>query len=650
MKEIGIKHLAYLIKQAKDARLPQPIFFLGAGASRTGKIPSASEIVEYILANFSDNPFIIDLSKEKRTYANLMDCLSPAQRDTLLKKYIDEAKINVTHLYLAQLIKEGYSDYVLTVNFDNLMLRALALYNIYPATYDMAILKDLTTTKIKEKSVVYLHGQSHGLWLLNTQEEMEKVKNTVPRIFDSIKDGRPWVFIGYSGEDPIFEHIQKLGRFDNGLYWVTYKDNMPNENVYNFLCTPNTNAFLIKGFDSDSFMIKLNKELELPQPEIIDKPFSALSELLNGIVDIEEEDDFKGVKEKLAIANKQVDEAIELFEKGNKKSANVINKNTDIDLLRKEIIDLIISETYDEGKIADIEKRTTKFDNKNIVELLSVLYSQWGASLGKLAESKEDEASDALFQQAFDKYEKVISIKPDSYNVYLYWGGDLVNLAKKKEGDISEVLYQQAFEKFDKAVSINPDSYYVYLIWGTVLGKLAEKKEGTASEALYQQAFEKYQRAFSIEPDRYETYVNWGANLSNLAKKKDGDDSDILYQLAIEKYEKVISLKPNDHEAYYSYGLCLMNLALRKEGETAEKLYQQALEKCQKARELGGKVYNLACLYALKGNKEQALIYLDESLNKKEIKVNFVRKDEDWKEFLEDADFIEILEKYSKKV
>ena len=606
MKEIGIKHLAYLIKQAKDARLPQPIFFLGAGASRTGKIPSASEIVEYILANFSDNPFIIDLLEEKRTYANLMDCLSPAQRDSLLKKYIDEAKINVTHLYLAQLIKEGYSDYVLTVNFDNLMLRALALYNIYPATYDMAILKDLTTTKIKEKSVVYLHGQSHGLWLLNTKEEMEKVRNTVPRIFDSIKDGRPWVFIGYSGEDPIFEHIQKLGRFDNGLYWVTYKNNMPNENVHNFLCTANTNAFLIKGFDSDSFMIKLNKELELPQPEIIDKPFSALSELLNGIVDIEEEDDFKGVKEKLAIANKQVDEAIELFEKGNKKSANVINKNTDIDLLRKEIIDLIISETYDEGKIADIEKRTTKFENKDIVELLSVLYSQWGANLGTLAESKEGEASDALFQQAFDKYEKVISIKPDSYNVYLYWGGNLVNLAKKKESDISEVLYQQAFEKFDKAVS--------------------------------------------IKPDRYEAYVNWGADLTNFAKKKDGADSDILYQLAIEKYEKAILLKPNDHEAYYSYGSCLMNLAHRKEGETAETLYQQALEKCQKARELGGKVYNLACLYALKGNKKEALMYLDESLDKKEHSIDFVREDDDWKEFLEDADFIEILEKYSKKV
>ena len=34
----------------------------------------------------------------------------------LLKGYIDKAKINVTHIYLAQLMAEGFVDYVLTVN------------------------------------------------------------------------------------------------------------------------------------------------------------------------------------------------------------------------------------------------------------------------------------------------------------------------------------------------------------------------------------------------------------------------------------------------------------------------------------------------------------------------------------------------------
>ena len=139
-----------------------------------------------------------------------MGCLQPYDRDELLKGYIDNAKINVTHIYLAQLLFNGYVDYVLTVNFDNLMLRALSLFNVFPSTYDMAILKDLTTTKFKEKSIVYLHGQHHGVWLLNTDEEMKKVSTTVPRIFDSIKNKRPWVFIGYSGKDQRRERKRTL--------------------------------------------------------------------------------------------------------------------------------------------------------------------------------------------------------------------------------------------------------------------------------------------------------------------------------------------------------------------------------------------------------------------------------------------------------
>ncbi len=203
MKTSTIKELAFLIKQAKDENLPQPIIFLGAGASKTGGIPLAGEIVVDILKRYNNNPKISSIKDEDKTYPRLMECLTPFERNKLLKEYVDNAKINVTHIYLAQLLNQGFIDYVLTVNFDNLMLRALALFNDFPPTYDMAILKDLTTTSFKEKSVVYLHGQHHGLWLLNTEEEMSKVNNVIPPILNKIANQRPWIFIGYSGDDPI---------------------------------------------------------------------------------------------------------------------------------------------------------------------------------------------------------------------------------------------------------------------------------------------------------------------------------------------------------------------------------------------------------------------------------------------------------------
>ncbi|MET0751744.1 MAG: SIR2 family protein, partial [Pyrinomonadaceae bacterium] len=284
MKHSTIEILAYQIKQARKHNLPQPIIFLGAGASKTGEIPLAGEIVTDILKQYKTNPNVKNLKDADRNYPKLMECLTPFERNKLLKGYIDHAKINVSHIYLAQLIKRGYIDYVLTVNFDNLILRALALYNIFPPTYDMAILKDLTTTNFKEKSVLYLHGQHHGLWLLNTPEEMNKVTEYIPPILNKIANQRPWIFVGYSGDDPILDYVVNLGRFDNGLFWICYKETNPGERVCtDLLDKPNTNTFIIKGYDSDSFMLKLNQELGLPQPLIIDKPFTSLKNSLDNI-------------------------------------------------------------------------------------------------------------------------------------------------------------------------------------------------------------------------------------------------------------------------------------------------------------------------------------------------------------------------------
>ncbi|NQU53605.1 MAG: SIR2 family protein [Bacteroidetes bacterium] len=559
MKTATIEELGYIIKQAKKNNQNKPIFFLGAGASKTGDIPLAKDIIADILEKYADAPAIKKLKEDEISYSKLMECLQPNERDVLLKGYIDKAKINVTHIYLAQLIKNDFVDYVLTVNFDNLMLRALALFNEFPSTYDMAILNDIPTTAFNKKSVVYLHGQHHGLWLLNTEDEMDKVKNTVPSIFDSIKNKRPWVFIGYSGDDPIFDHVKNIARFDNGLYWVTYKDNDPSKRVQDFLKTRNKNAFIIKGFDSDAFMLKLNNELELEQPEIIGKPFTSIKEMLNNIVDINDDEHFKGVKERLEISKNQVETAIQQFEKGKVESTKNIKKSSEVDLLKKEIIDLLVKEDYENENIERIENVATQLNNNEINSLLADLFFNWGTDLGKLAETKEENEKDQLYHQAFEKFQRAVEIKPDYHDAFFNWGTDLGNLADTKEGKEKDQLYHQAFEKFQRAVEIKPDMHKAFSNWGTDLGNLAETKEGKEKEQLYHQAFEKYQRAV----------------------------------------------------------------------------------------ELGGEVYNLSCGYALKKDKENALFYLNMSLEKKEITVDFVNEDTDWNYFKDDLDFKELLKRFS---
>ena len=86
MKNVDIEELAYIIKQAKENNQPKPIFLLGAGASSSGNIPLASEIVKDILDKYEQAPSIKKLKDEDKTYAKLMDCLLPNERDKPIKR------------------------------------------------------------------------------------------------------------------------------------------------------------------------------------------------------------------------------------------------------------------------------------------------------------------------------------------------------------------------------------------------------------------------------------------------------------------------------------------------------------------------------------------------------------------------------------
>jgi tetratricopeptide (TPR) repeat protein len=593
MKNSTIEELAYLIKEADKARLPQPIVFLGAGASKSGGIPLAGEIVTDILDRFKDNPSIRVLAGEERTYPNLMECLAPFQRNQLLKEYIDKARINVTHIYLAQLLKAGYIDYVLTVNFDNLMLRALALYNEFPPTYDLAILKDLTTTSFQQGSILYLHGQHRGLWLLNTPEELAKVKEFIPPILNKITNQRPWIFIGYSGDDPIFDHVVNLGRFDNGLYWVCYKEGTPDSRVCDDLLNkPNTNSFILKGYDSDSFMLKLNEELGLGQPEIIDKPFTSLKNSLENIVDINNEKHFNGVKERLKIVKNQVNSAIKQFEEGVIEPGRDREKETEINRLRKDIINEIIKEEFDEAKILKLVMAAEKLDDEQLNESAANLFVSWGNKIFDLAKVNENVD---LYWQSIEKFERAIELNPKNDSAFNNWGASLLNIAKLSA---NADLYKQCIKKSERAFELNSKNSMSLYNWGTALANLAKI---ASDENLYNQGLEKFKQSTDLDPTYEPTFYNWGNALSDLAKLKGDND-----------------------------------------------LYNQAIEKHVKAVELGADTYNLACAYALIGNKEFALKNLENSLSKSEVTVEFIEKDSDWNSFFDNPNFTALLDQYRK--
>ncbi len=207
--------------------------------------------------------------------------LAVSERRDLIADYVGKARINWAHIAIAQLMKAGFVDRVLTTNFDLLVVRACALLGQFPAVYDFAASQLYKAADIPDQAVFYLHGQRTGFVLMNTEEECKKHSELLAPVFEDAGKGRVWIVVGYSGEsDPVFDHLVKVPGFDNKLYWVVYKDSEPAEHVRQRLLVEGKYAFYVKGFVTDDFFVTLAQRLNSFPPDFVSKPFSHLDSLL----------------------------------------------------------------------------------------------------------------------------------------------------------------------------------------------------------------------------------------------------------------------------------------------------------------------------------------------------------------------------------
>ena len=275
-------------------------------------------------------------------------------------------------------------------------------------------------------------------------------------------------------------------------------------------------------------------------------------------------------------------------------------------------------------------------------------YYNWGIALCQLAKIKSGNEAEELYKEACEKYNLATTYKKDKHEAYYNWGTALCQLAKIKSGNEAEELYKEACKKYDKAITYKKDYHEAYNNWGVALMDLAKTKSGNEAEKLYTEAFAKYKLATTYKKDFHQAYDNWGLALVELAETKSGNKAEELYTKAFEKYKLATTYKKDDQEAYYNWGNALSNLAKTKSGSEAEELHKEAIEKYNEAIKHGGKSYNLACLYAIRNQKAEALKYLERTLSRKEITVDFVEQDEDWKELRNDPDFQDLLSRYKK--
>ena len=146
---------------------------IGAGCSVTAGVETAAGFVKLIKEHFEG---AYNRASDK-TYPRCMAVLTRGQQRDLINEQVCNARINWAYMAIAQLMRHGYVDRVLTTNFDPLVLRASAMLGKFPAVYDFALSQLFRAGEVPERAVSHLHGQSAGFVLMNTDEEAAEHSN-----------------------------------------------------------------------------------------------------------------------------------------------------------------------------------------------------------------------------------------------------------------------------------------------------------------------------------------------------------------------------------------------------------------------------------------------------------------------------------------
>ena len=578
------------LRHSRDTRQRGCSLLIGAGCSATAGIATAAGFVRIIEGRFkaAHSRAANEMASGPPGYPQCMAKLSRGQQRDLINEQVCAARINWAHMAIAQLMKHGYVDRVLTTNFDPLVLRACAMLGEFPAVYDFAISQLFKPGELPKEAIFHLHGQSTGFVLMNTGQEVAKHSRRLGPLFYDAVQARPWIVVGYSGDnDPVFNHLAGIERFDYPLFWVGFKDEVPARHVREKLLRPGRDAYFVRGYDADGFFVELAQKLDCFPPQFVERPFSFMLNALSALTEYR----LPPAGEKIDILHQPrelIGQAISYFEN---------NQPGSFTLLPSQLSDLAATALLMAGKYEQLQHLARGLGDdisQATRDLIAWSYIQQGNALSNQAKTKSGVEADALFASAGKKYEAALAIKPDKHEALKSWGAALAEQAEAKGDTEAEALFGAAFSKFAAALEMMPRDYEALYNWGNTLLAQAATKSGAAADTLFASAGGKYAAALAIKPNDHEALNNWGNALLAQAATKSGEAAETLFALAGEKYAAALAIKPDDHEALYNWGNAFLVQARTKRDEAVEALCTAAGEK-------------YAAALAIKPDKHEAL-------------------------------------------
>lgn len=236
---------------------------------------------------------------------------------------------------------------------------------------------------------------------------------------------------------------------------------------------------------------------------------------------------------------------------------------------------------------------------------------------------------------------RTIELKPDDFFAWYNKGNALFTLGRYIEG----------INCYNKSIEINPDYYGVWINKSRSLGIIGN----------YQEALECCDRAIQINPLLPDAWNNKGIALKHLRK----------YDEAIQSYNRLLELKPNNEDAWFNKALTLNILGKNEEAincldkalELKPDYYEawyfkgstfratgnlyEAIKFYDKALEIKPdyflSLYDRACAFSLLKKKSEMLNSLKSAIELYPKFKESAPKDEDFKEYWNDSDFLELV-------
>jgi NAD-dependent SIR2 family protein deacetylase len=284
--------------------------FLGAGASVTSGIRSASELISEwtieLAQRYTPNQNSFTSIEEARKFleqnhSSWYNQLNPysslfekkyefaAQRRRFVESEVDKKLPSIGYAFLVSLIKENFINTIFTTNFDDLVNEAFYQFSdIRPIScaHDSSI--NAISITAKRPKIVKIHGDYLFEDIKSTIRETESLEqNTKTKLMEFCKE-YGLIVIGYSGNDrsvmDVLEFLTKQENYlKNGIYWCLRQTDQISVGLKNFLWKEKVYPVLIDGFDE--FFAEAHKAIiKKPLDITSNKKDSRIQKVIESIV------------------------------------------------------------------------------------------------------------------------------------------------------------------------------------------------------------------------------------------------------------------------------------------------------------------------------------------------------------------------------